>query len=200
LKQQAAESTLALNPGIGLRTKDILASARMVLSQAIRQPGHCARHAARLGLELGSVLLGNSSLQPEPEDRRFLDPAWKDNPLYKRYLQTYLAWRKELHQWIEESELPEDDTSRGHFVINLLTEAMAPSNSLANPAALKRFFDTGGKSMLDGLTHLAKDLLENGGMPSQVRMDAFEVGKNLATCDGSVVSRNEMLELIQYKP
>jgi polyhydroxyalkanoate synthase len=151
-------------------------------------------------LELGSVLLGNSGLAPEPDDKRFLDPAWTANPLYRRYLQTYLAWRKELHDWIEESALPEDDTNRGHFVINLLTEAMAPSNSLANPTALKRFFDTGGKSLLDGLSHLTKDLLENGGMPSQVNMDAFEVGKNLATSEGSVVFRNELIELIQYKP
>ncbi len=50
----------------------------------------------------------------------------------------------------------EQDISRGHFVINLMTEAMAPTNTAANPAAVKRFFETGGKSLLDGLSHLAK--------------------------------------------
>src|SRR5690606_3280221 len=84
--------------------------------------------------------------------------------------------------------------------INLLTEALAPSNSLANPAALKRFFETGGKSLLDGLGHLAKDLVNNGGLPSQVNMEAFEVGKNLALTEGAVVFRNDLLELIQYRP
>ena len=54
-----------------------------------------------------------------------------------------------------------------------MTEAMAPSNSMANPAAVKRFFETGGKSLLDGLSHLAKDLVHNGGMPSQVNMDCL---------------------------
>src|SRR3546814_8681634 len=65
--------------------------------------------------------------------------------LYKRYLQTYLAWRKELHAWIDDSSLSPQDISRGHFVINLMTEAMAPTNSAANPAAVNRFFETGGK-------------------------------------------------------
>ena len=200
LHRQASENTLGLNPVIGLRGKDLLTSARMVLAQAIKQPIHSAKHATHFALELKNVLLGQSALTPEADDRRFADPAWSQNPLYRRYLQTYLAWRKELHDWIEESNLSEQDTSRGHFVINLMTEAMAPTNSMANPAAVKRFFETGGKSLLDGLSHLAKDIVNNGGMPSQVKMDAFEVGKNLATSEGAVVFRNDLLELIQYKP
>ena len=200
LKRQASENTLGLNPVIGIRGKDLLTSARMVLSQALKQPFHSAKHVAHFGLELKNVMLGQSALKPEDGDRRFTDPAWSQNPLYRRYLQTYLAWRKELHDWIEHSSLSEQDASRGHFVINLMTEAMAPSNRLANPAAVKRFFETGGKSLLDGLSHLAKDMVHNGGMPSQVNMEAFEVGKNLATTDGAVVFRNDVLELIQYKP
>ncbi|ANJ53877.1 Poly(3-hydroxyalkanoate) polymerase subunit PhaC [Pseudomonas fluorescens] len=200
LKYQASENTLGLNPVVGLRGKDLLASARMVLRQAIKQPIHSARHVAHFGRELTHVLLGKSGLQPASDDRRFADPAWSQNPLYKRYLQTYLAWRKELHDWIEHSNLSPNDASRGHFVINLMTEAMAPTNSAANPAAVKRFFETGGKSLLDGLSHLAKDLVHNGGMPSQVNMGAFEVGKSLGVTEGAVVFRNDVLELIQYRP
>ena len=200
LQRQAADNTLGLNPVIGLRSKDLLSSARIVLAQALKQPLHSAKHATHFALELKNVLLGRSELAPETNDRRFTDPAWSQNPLYRRYLQTYLAWRKELHEWIEDSNLSEQDTSRGHFVINLMTEALAPSNSMAHPAAVKRFFETGGKSLLDGLSHLAKDIVNNGGMPSQVKMDAFEVGKNLATSEGAVIFRNDLLELIQYKP
>ena len=200
LKYQASENTLGLNPVVGLRGKDLLASARMVLRQAIRQPIHSAKHVAHFGLELMNVLFGKSELQPTSDDRRFADPAWSQNPLYKRYLQTYLAWRKELHDWIDDSNLPPKDVSRGHFVINLMTEAMAPTNTAANPAAVKRFFETGGKSLLDGLSHLAKDLVHNGGMPSQVNMGAFEVGKSLGVTEGAVVFRNDVLELIQYRP
>ncbi|RON70532.1 class II poly(R)-hydroxyalkanoic acid synthase [Pseudomonas fluorescens] len=200
LKYQASENTLGLNPVVGLRGKDLLASARMVLKQAIKQPIHSVKHVTHFGLELKNVLFGKSELQPAGDDRRFADPAWSQNPLYKRYLQTYLAWRKELHAWIDDSSLSPKDIARGHFVINLMTEAMAPTNTAANPAAVKRFFETGGKSLLDGLSHLAKDLVHNGGMPSQVNMGAFEVGKSLGVTEGSVVFRNDVLELIQYKP
>ncbi|WP_342653870.1 class II poly(R)-hydroxyalkanoic acid synthase [Pseudomonas sp. F3-2] len=200
LPRQASEHTLGLNPVVGLRRKDLLTTARMVLTQAIKQPFHSARHVAHFGLELKNVLLGKSTLTPESDDRRFADPAWSQNPLYRRYLQTYLAWRKELHDWIDDSNLSAQDISRGHFVITLMTEAMSPTNGAANPAAVKRFFETGGKSILDGLSHLAKDLVNNGGMPSQVNMDAFEVGKNLGTTEGAVVFRNDVLELIQYRP
>src|SRR5471030_278061 len=200
LKRQASENTLGLNPIIALRKKDLLASAKMVLTQAIKQPLHSVKHVAHFGIELKNVMFGKSALVPEGDDRRFNDPAWSQNPLYKRYLQTYLAWRKELHDWIGDSNLSEQDISRGHFVINLMTEAMAPTNSAANPAAVKRFFETGGKSLLDGLSHLAKDMVHNGGMPSQVNMGAFEVGKTLGTTEGAVVFRNDVLELIQYKP
>lgn len=200
LQRQASENTLGLNPVIGIRRKDLLSSARTVLRQAVRQPLHSAKHVAHFGLELKNVLLGKSSLAPESDDRRFNDPAWSNNPLYRRYLQTYLAWRNELQDWIGNSDLPPQDISRGQFVINLMTEAMAPTNTLSNPAAVKRFFETGGKSLLDGLSNLAKDMVNNGGMPSQVNMDAFEVGKNLGTSEGAVVYRNDVLELIQYSP
>ncbi|SDO65957.1 class II poly(R)-hydroxyalkanoic acid synthase [Pseudomonas jinjuensis] len=200
LSRQAAEHTLTLNPVVGPNRRDLFSSARKVLRQALVQPLHSARHAAALGGELKNVLLGGSELQPEAGDKRFSDPAWSSNPLYRRYMQGYLAWARSLNEWVASSDLSEQDASRGQFLVGLLTDALAPTNTLANPAALKRLLDTGGKSVLDGLSQLVKDLVENGGMPSQVDKTAFEVGRNLATTEGSVVFRNEVLELIQYQP
>src|SRR5690606_13019677 len=161
------------HPMIGLRGQDIFNSSRTVLAQTIRQPLHSVRHIARFSVELKNVLLGQSTLRPATDDRRFTDPAWALNPLYRRYQQIYLAWRNELHDWHESRALPEHDIRRRHFIISLLTEAMSPTNSLANPAALKRFFETGGKSLVDGMAHLTHDALNNGGMPSQVNKEAF---------------------------
>ena len=126
LQRQASEHTLNLNPVVGLRRKDLLTTARMVLRQAIRQPIHSLKHVAHLGTELRKVVFGKSALQPSPDDRRFADPAWSQNPLYRRYLQTYLAWRKELHDWIGGSNLTPQDVSRAHFVINLMTKPCRP--------------------------------------------------------------------------
>ncbi|AQW67035.1 class II poly(R)-hydroxyalkanoic acid synthase [Pseudomonas putida] len=199
-QQQSPQRATGLNPMVGVRRKDLLGTAQTVLRQAVRQPLHSAKHALAFGLELKNVMLGKSSLAPASDDRRFNDPTWSQNPLYRRYLQSYLAWRNELQAWISSSDLPPEDISRGQFVIQLMTEALAPTNNLSNPAALKRFFETGGKSMLDGLSNLARDVVHNGGMPRQVNMDAFEVGKDLGSSSGAVVYRNEVMELIQYSP
>ncbi|WP_288501422.1 alpha/beta fold hydrolase, partial [uncultured Pseudomonas sp.] len=199
-QQQAPQRAAGLNPMVGVQRKDLLGTAQTVLRQAVRQPLHSAKHALAFGLELKNVVLGKSSLAPASDDRRFSDPTWSQNPLYRRYLQGYLAWRNELQAWISSSDLPPEDISRGQFVIQLMTEALAPTNNLSNPAALKRFFETGGKSVLDGLSNLARDVVHNGGMPRQVNMDAFEVGKDLGSSRGAVVYRNEVLELIQYSP
>mgnify|MGYP003671119969 FL=1 len=200
LSQKTSESILGPNPVIGVPTRDLISTARMVMRQTVKQPVHSLKHIGRLGLAVKDVMIGRSEIAPAPEDRRFADPTWNQNPVYRRYMQTYLAWRKELNTWISTADLAEQDVSRAQFVIALMTEAMSPTNTALNPAALKRFFETGGKSLLDGLTHLAQDIAHNGGMPSQVNMNAFEVGGNLAITKGSVVFRNEVLELIQYKP
>ncbi len=200
LSHKTTESILGPNPVIGAPTRDLISTARMVLRQTVKQPVHSLKHIGRLGMAVTDVMIGRSEIAPTPEDRRFVDPTWNQNPVYRRYMQTYLAWRKELNTWITTANLPEQDVSRAQFVISLMTEAMSPTNTALNPAALKRFFETGGKSLLDGLTHLAQDIAHNGGMPSQVNMNAFEVGGNLAITKGSVVFRNEVLELIQYKP
>ena len=93
------------------------------------------------------------------------------------------------------------DAERARFVVSLFVDAMAPTNTLGgNPAALKRALDTGGTSLLRGLENFVSDLARNGGLPSQVDRKKFAVGRNLATTAGSVVFRNAVLELIQYRP
>jgi poly(3-hydroxyalkanoate) synthetase len=86
-------------------------------------------------------------------------------------------------------------------VVSLLTDALAPTNTLlGNPAALKRVIDSGGASLLEGFKNLLADLTANRGMPAQVDTTAFQLGKNLALSPGAVVFRNDVLELIQYAP
>jgi polyhydroxyalkanoate synthase len=200
LQRQASENTLGLNPVIGIRRKDLLSSARTVLRQAMRQPLHSAKHVAHFGLELKNVLLGKSTLAPGATTvASTTRPGARTRCTAATCKPTWPGARNST-TGSASSDLSPQDISRGQFVINLMTEAMAPTNTLSNPAAIKRFFETGGKSLLDGLSNLAKDMVNNGGMPSQVNMDAFEVGKNLGTSEGAVVYRNDVLELIQYKP
>ena len=67
LKRQASENTLGLNPIIALRKKDLLASAKMVLTQAIKQPLHSVKHVAHFGIELKNVMFLATQLSMEVE-------------------------------------------------------------------------------------------------------------------------------------
>jgi polyhydroxyalkanoate synthase len=184
----------------GLRGRDLMSTLRSVASHGLRNPLHSARHALKLGGQLGRVLLGETLHPTNPRDSRFSDPAWSLNPFYRRSLQAYLSWQKQVNCWIDESDMTPDDRARAHFVFALLNDAVSPSNTLLNPLAIKEIFNSGGNSLVRGISHLVDDLLHNDGLPRQVTKQAFEVGKTVATTTGSVVFRNELLELIQYKP
>ncbi len=190
----------AQNAITGLRGRDLFSTLRSVAAHGLRHPVHSARHALALGGQLGRVLLGETLHTPNPQDNRFADPTWKLNPFYRRSLQAYLSWQKQVKRWIDESDMSVDDRARANFVFALLNDAVAPSNTLLNPLAIKELFNSGGSSVVRGLSHLIDDLMHNNGLPSQVNKHAFEIGKTVATTAGSVVFRNEMLELIQYKP
>ena len=190
----------AQNAITGLRGRDLLSTLRTVAAHGLRNPVHTARHALALGGQLGRVLLGETVHEPNPRDHRFSDPTWKLNPLYRRSLQAYLSWQKQTRQWIDDSTLSDDDRARAQFAFALLNDAVSPSNTLLNPLAIKELLNSGGNSVVRGVSNLFEDLLHNNGLPRQVSNHAFEVGKTVATTPGSVVFRNELLELIQYKP
>ena len=130
-----------------------------------------------------------------------MDPTWRYNRLYKAGLQNWLAARKGFEGWIDDSGIAEADKARSKFVLDILADSAAPTNTLlGNPAAMKRLYESGGMSVVKGVQNAYKDITTNGGMPSMVDKSKFEVGKNLAMTEGSIVFKNEMLEIIQYKP
>ncbi|WP_039009707.1 alpha/beta fold hydrolase [Cupriavidus sp. IDO] len=189
------------NPFIGVRPGDIMATAQQIGMQAVRHPVQWLEQEAALARELMSVLAGKSTTAPQKGDRRFSDPAWQDNPLYRMSMQGYLAWCNALSGFVERSALDDKSKERAQFVLSLMTDALSPTNTLlGNPAALRKIIESGGASLISGLRNIVTDALTNQGMPSQVDKSAFEVGRNLGTSPGSVVFRNEVLELIQYTP
>jgi polyhydroxyalkanoate synthase len=197
----AAEGILGPNPFVGLRPRDVLATAQQIGAQALRQPALLVEQEAALVRDLLAVLGGSANCAPPQGDKRFADPAWQDNSLYRMTLQGYMAWRNALTGFVDRSALDAATKERAQFVLSLLTDALSPTNTLlGNPAALKRIIDSGGASLLGGVKNLVTDMLQNQGMPAQVDKTAFKVGENLATSAGAVVFRNEVLELIQYAP
>ncbi|RBY77288.1 poly-beta-hydroxybutyrate polymerase [Geodermatophilus sp. TF02-6] len=177
--------------------------ARSLLS-VFTQPRPVAREVATFGRDAVRILRGTDAIAPSPKDKRFADPAWSGNPAYRRLAQSYLALTGSIERLVDDYATGGGDwreVEGARFVLNALTSAMAPTNTLmGNPAALKRAFDTGGRSVARGLGHMLHDIRYNRGLPAQVDRSAFTVGEDLGITPGAVVHRDEVIELIQYTP
>ena len=200
LGERTSREILGPNPFIGFRGEDIMATAGALAKEAAAHPTLLLEQQANLVREVTQVFAGQSELKPDPKDKRFKDEAWTDNPFYRVYLGGYLAWTKSINDFIDKTTFDEKTKDQARFVTALVTDAMSPSNSILNPSAIKRALDTGGKSVVDGLRNMMSDVLNNGGMPSMVDRSAFKIGENIVLSKGSVIFRNDVLELIQYNP
>ncbi|MCR9077528.1 MAG: alpha/beta fold hydrolase [Hyphomonadaceae bacterium] len=200
--EAAADTTNALNPLLGgLNRQELLGSVAMMLRRTSVSPMANAKFAGKMAKESYDIVMGKSERAPDRKDKRFRDAAWSNNPFYKRGLQTYLAMQEHLEDWVGDLKLGEMEHARATFVMNMITDAISPTNALVtNPAAKKRAIDSGGLSLVKGLQNAYEDMTKNGGMPSRVDKSPFVIGENVAITPGKVVWKNEMMELIQYTP
>jgi polyhydroxyalkanoate synthase len=186
--------------GVAERMMPNVSWSRFALALA-RKPRTLASRARELAGQLVSIAEGRSDLAPAKGDKRFADPAWQGNPLLKATMQAYLATNDTVNALFFDAELDWRDAERIRFVLDLLTEGLAPSNNpLLNPLAYKALIDTGGRSAVRGLRHFIADMAAAPRVPSMVAPDAFTLGDTVAATPGAVVYRNEVFELIQYTP
>jgi polyhydroxyalkanoate synthase len=171
---------------------------------AVQAGSQLASDLAQIPLVAATRWFGRETEPPvtvNPRDRRFSDPAWTDNPLFYGVRLAYLASGRFFRDVVAASNLDPDAARKAAMFVDLMLDAVAPTNFLpTNPAALKRAFDTGGASLVKGAQQFLDDLVNNEGRPRQVDASGFEVGRNLACTPGKVVYRNELMELIQYEP
>ncbi len=201
ISEDASRNTLALNPLVGIRGQDLVESAGVLFKAIVNEPKVATEQWLSFLGELGSIVAGKSERAPKASDRRFSDATWKESALHSGLLKAYLAWGDAVGGLVDKTSLSEIDKARAHLVTEILIDALAPTNAmLTNPAAVRKFVDTGGRSLWSGLKNYLDDLAKNGGMPSMVDQSAFKVGETLAITPGGVVFRSELLELIQYTP
>lgn len=173
----------------------------VILSRLRSRPDVPLKHLRTFGMEVVQLIRGRSEIAPGKGDRRFSDPAWNEGRLSRVMVKLYLAASREAASLVEELELEGRDASSARFFSTFLIDALAPSNNpLTNPVVRREIRATGGKSLARGLQHLLSDHLDNAGMISMVDRTAFRVGENVACTPGEVVFRNEVAELIQYRP
>ena len=175
-------------------------AVRSLWSVARRSPG-LGRRAASLAAETTKILVGTDGVAPAKSDWRFRDDTWKENPAYRRLMQTYLTGCAALEEAVEAADIDWRDKERARFAAAILSSTVSPTNTLlGNPAAVKRAYETAGVSLLRGTRNFVKDVRSNRGMPSTVDRNAFTVGKDLAATPGAVVYRDEICEVLQYAP
>lgn len=141
---------------------------------------------------------------PTPQDSRFRNPLWETHPYFNFLKQNYLLTSEAIGQAIDDIEgLDEGDKARVEYFTQQIVNMMSPANFLGtNPEALERAVATEGESLVRGLENLVRDIEHNHGevLVTLADPDAFTIGENIATTEGSVVYRNRMFELIQYAP
>ena len=166
-----------------------------------RHPRRVAARASGLTSELARAATGRSELAPAKGDRRFTDPAWEGNWLFRRVLQSYLAIGETVDGLISDSQVDWRAERRARLAAGNVLDALAPTNfPWSNPAVLKEAINTGGGNLARGTRRLVSDLSKPPRLPATVDTSKFEVGGNLAVSPGSVVLRTDVFELIQYKP
>lgn len=198
---EVASQVLGANPVVGITREELLDAAARLLKLLSLNPITAAKKQAKLISDVGTILLGQSKITPDPKDRRFQHSIWHTSGYYRRVMQVYIAWSCCMRETLASINADPDDMERAQFFLMQLIAAAAPTNNpLGNPGFIDNAVRTKGMSLFHGLQNLIDDVVNNHAMPRQVDGSPFKVGKTLATSPGAVVFRNPVCEVIQYSP
>lgn len=137
---------------------------------------------------------------PKDEDNRFADPVWENSATWDIMKQWYLTYTHQVQDMLYCTPgLSSKERRRAAFWWRKWLNAMAPTNFLfTNPVAMRRAIESNGETLVKGFQNFLEDV--SAGDIRMTRPEDFSVGKNVATTAGSVVFRNELLEVIHYHP
>ncbi len=205
------QKDVALN---GPSSEVYMQAAQAYLAAMLQNPGRVIEHQVGYwGKTLKHYIEAQQALasgkfkapaDPGPKDRRFANPLWDTHPAFNYLKQQYLINAEAVQDALADMEgLDTPERRRVEYFTKQIVDMLAPTNFLGtNPDALEKAIATDGESLVKGLENLVADIEAHDG-EMQVTLsdpDAFQLGENIATTPGSVVFRNRMLELIQYKP
>ncbi len=192
---------IALTAALALDRRAMLESLQLIVDRATQQPRAVIDTAGQLLRDLVGITFGSSGIEPAPKDSRFADDSWRDNPLFRRMGQGYLAWGRSIDAWLARSNFDALEHERARFMLDIMKDLAAPMNTLAgNPEALRKAWETRGESLMKGLRNYVDDVRHNHGYPAVADRNAYKVGVDVAASAGSIVFCSELLEVIQYTP
>lgn len=140
----------------------------------------------------------------EEKDSRFSDPAWSQWP-YSMLRDSFKAgdswWQDATHV----DGMSDHRQQMVNFFARQWMDALSPSNWLmTNPEVMKKAWETGGKSLMQGMQLYLQDMQQtklpaDHANPDHLKPLPYAVGKEVAVTPGKVVFRNHLIELIQYE-
>jgi polyhydroxyalkanoate synthase len=159
-----------------------------------------ARHAVEEWAMLwrDALGLGGERVNPGAMDHRFVHPGWREPP-FSLFEQGFLR----MERWWDEATQTLRGVDPGNqrlisFLIRQALDVFSPSNMpLLNPEVFEATVRSGGTNFLAGWRNLLADTTD--ALAGSARLP-LRVGKDIAATPGKVVFRNELMELIQYRP
>lgn len=148
---------------------------------------------------LNSSIQKPHNLTPNRVDKRFKSEVWNKYPFFLAIKEFYLRYSEIIIDTLQSLDLEESLKKKIIFYTKQWLDAIAPTNFiLTNAEVYEKLLNEGYNFIFKGFENYLKDL-QNGRI-SQTDFKAFEVGKNLATTEGSVIYQTPLYQLIQYKP
>lgn len=152
---------------------------------------------------LCDLLASAAGIKPSQPDRRFKDSDWEIWPfsLYKNQflvLEAFLHTRFRRVRGVDPHSLLLID-----FMMRQITATINPANCPAtNPIVLRTTMAENGQNLLRGFANLMDNLKAHDGELAirHSREEYHRIGETLAATPGTVVFRNELIELIHYTP
>ena len=182
---------------------EMMANPSKMIERQVSYWGKSLKHYAEAQEALAEGKL-QAPKDKGPSDRRFQNELWDTNPYFNYIKQQYLFSSEAITEAMSDLDgLEKQDKERVSFFARQIVDLFSPANFLGtNPEALSRAVETDGESLVRGLENLVHDIERNSGdvLVSLADEEAFSLGENIAATEGSVVYRNRMFELIQYKP
>ena len=138
-------------------------------------------------------------------DNRFKHDEWNNNPAFNYMKQAYLLNSQMLENVVDALHFKDDKTAEQiKFYTRQYISSVSPTNYvLTNPEVCEEILKSNGESILKGMQNFMADLEQSpleAFKITQTDPDAFTVGENLATTEGQVIYKNELIELIHYTP
>ena len=142
-------------------------------------------------------------IEPEPDDHRFTDDEWCDNPFFDYLKQSYLLNSQAMSKMTDCMNLEEADKERINYYTRQISSALSPTNfPLSNPEVVRKIQASKGENLFKGLQQFIEDQNKSGDFLNICMSDpsCFRLGEDLAATAGQVVFENALIQLIQYSP